>query len=308
MVKGLLIRQAFYVVDVALALLVALVIYFIADRQLESRAPTANPVDAAPTDQSSAVAMTRVGPLSDYDVIMSNGLFGPAGQASVPGAPQAEEAAFVPPPPTLTLHATAASDEPGDPLATAVIENSAAPTVQKIATYYHDQPVTENLYLKEVYPRKVVLENRKENSVSELVMADASKEPSPGTLAAMARGQVRRPTRLTGAPDTISLKRDEVAEELATYDYADVVNTLNPTMAEDANGNVTGITSDNFASIPLAASVGLQNGDVVNTVNGIKIDSDQKLIEIFNKFQNASTFRLGVTRNGTPVMLTLKLE
>ena len=86
------------------------------------------------------------------------------------------------------------------------------------------------------------------------------------------------------------------------------MSTLNPVMAEDDNGNVTGISSDNFASIPLASQIGLQNGDVVNTVNGIKIDSDQKLMEIFTKFKNSNTFRLGVTRNGTPMMLTFDLE
>jgi TPR repeat protein/beta-lactamase regulating signal transducer with metallopeptidase domain len=108
--------------------------------------------------------------------------------------------------------------------------------------------------------------------------------------------------------DGVVFDRNQVAQELASYDYADLVDTLDPQIAKGEKSNVTGITSDNFASVPLAREVGLKNGDVINTVNGITIDSDQKLMEIFTKFSNASTFRLGITRNGSPQMLTFNLE
>ena len=307
MVKGLLIRQAFFVVDLSLALLVALFIYLIAAKQLgvDSRAlppPPDDPVDSTPQ-------LPSVGPLSDYESIAASGLFGSAANMATDVVQTQENPNEVPPPPTLTLHATAASDIPGDPLATAVIENSAAATVTKVNTYYLNQPVTAELALKEIYPRKVILENKAANSLSTLEMRDPAEAPAPATPAVMARGPGKRPPAPTAATDNgVKLKRDELVEELAAYDYTEVVSTLNPVMAEDDNGNVTGISSDNFASIPLASQIGLQNGDVVNTVNGIKIDSDQKLMEIFTKFKNSNTFRLGVTRNGTPMMLTFDLE
>lgn len=307
MVKGLLIRQAFFLIDLVLAILLAFVVYKIADRQLE-RGPVAPPTVDISDSSGAPLKVAKVGPLDEYKGIGSSGLFGSAGDTSVPDV-ALTEVNTVPPPPTLKLHATAASPDPGDPLSTAIIENSAAPTVQKLSTYYHGQPVTDQLYLVEVYPRKVILENRKEKTKSELAMEDATEEKPQGTSAAMARNQIRRPVQLAqNTANTVSLDRNAVAEELASYDYASVVNTLNPEMAEDGNGNVVGITSSNFSSVPLAKEIGLQNGDVVNTVNGIKIDSDQKLMEIFTKFSNANTFRLGVTRNGSPTMLTFKLE
>jgi len=306
-VKGLLIRQAFVIVDLVLALLVAFVVYLIAVRQLEME-PAPPDLGGTRVDEP-GVMVAKVGPLAEYDVIGSSGLFGPSGDDAEPNEPIPIDPQLEPPPPTLKLHATAASIDPDDPLSTAIIENSAAATVQKISTYYHGQPVTDELHLKEVFPRKVILENRTKNTLSELAMAEVTdKNPQPAG-AALARNQVRSPVQLAqNTANTVALDRNAVAEELASYDYADVVNTLSPEMAEDDNGNVTGITSQNFASVPLASEIGLQNGDVVNTVNGIKIDSDQKLMEIFQKFGNASTFRLGITRNGQPQMLTFKLE
>ena len=308
MVKGLLIRQAFVIIDLSLALLVALFVYLIAERLLRE-----NPVAGGPVGPVEGTTTTfqlpTVGPLSDYASIETSGLFGPAANMAPPAVSTEDKVDVVAPPPTLTLHATAASEEPSDPQATAVIENSAATTVQKVATYYLNQPVTAELSLKEVHPRKVILEDKVAKTVSTLEMRDPTENPAPVTPAALARGpQKRPPSAAAETANAVTLNREEMVQELASYNYADVVTTLNPQMAEDDNGNVVGISSDNFASIPLASQVGLQNGDVVNTINGIKIDSDQKLAEIFEKFSNASSFRLGVTRNGTPMMLTFKLE
>ncbi|MCC6486938.1 MAG: hypothetical protein IT364_05505 [Candidatus Hydrogenedentes bacterium] len=308
MVKGLLIRQAFLIIDLSLALLVALFVYLIAERVLRE-----SPIALGPGEPGEgtmeAFQLPTVGPLSDYAVIETSGLFGPAASMATPAAPAVTEPDMVEAPPTLTLHATAASEEPSDPHATAVIENSAATTLQKVATYYLNQPFTAELSLKEVHPRKVILENKAANTMATLEMRDPTENPAPVTPAAMARGPQRRlPSAASETANAVTLNREEMVQELASYNYADVVSTLNPQMAEDENGNVVGISSDNFGSIPLASQVGLQNGDVVNTINGIKIDSDQKLAEIMDKFANASSFRLGVTRNGTPMMLTFKLE
>jgi type II secretory pathway component PulC len=304
MVKGLLLRQAFVIIDLGLALLVAFLVYLIADQQLESRTPKV--VHIGPTEIEPSIELAKVSPLDAYDMIGTSGLFGPAGDEAHPDEAVVPDTVIVPPPPTLRLHATAATIDPEDPVSTAIIENSVAQTVQKVSTYYRGQPVTDELVLKEVHPRKVVLHNPVKNSLSELLMPEASeKKPSGGPALAQLG---RQPVQVAQNTEALSLDRNAVAEELASYDYADVVNTLNPEMAEDENGNVTGITSSNFAAVPLASEIGLQNGDVINTVNGIKIDSDQKLMEIFTKFSNASTFRLGITRNGSAQMLTFKLE
>ncbi|MCC6695288.1 MAG: hypothetical protein IT365_06635, partial [Candidatus Hydrogenedentes bacterium] len=132
--------------------------------------------------------------------------------------------------------------------------------------------------------------------------ATATAQASAGTPA----GLQSQPASKTD--DMVVLNREKMVQEMGSYNYADVVSALNPQMAEDAMGKVVGIKSDNFAGVPLCGVIGLQNGDVVNTINGVKIDSDQKLAEIFEKFANASNFRLGVTRNAEPVTLSFRLE
>jgi hypothetical protein len=135
----------------------------------------------------------------------------------------------------------------------------------------------------------------------------ANIPPARGT--ALPRDSAKLPLKpIAKTDDAVVFDRNQLAEASASLDYADVVNNLNPQMAEDENGNVTGITSDNFASFLFAREIGLQNGDVINTINGVQIDSDQKLMEIFQKFAQASTFRLGITRNGEPVVLTFQLQ
>ena len=43
-------------------------------------------------------------------------------------------------------------------------------------------------------------------------------------------------------------------------------------------------------------------------VNGVNIDSQERLPEIFTKFQNATKFRLGILRHGKPQTLTISVE
>ncbi|MCC6487147.1 MAG: M48 family metalloprotease, partial [Candidatus Hydrogenedentes bacterium] len=122
--------------------------------------------------------------------------------------------------------------------------------------------------------------------------ATATAQASAGTPA----GLQSQPA--SNSDDMVVLNREKMVQEMASLNYADVVTTLNPWMVKDNEGKYIGIASDNFAGVPLCGVIGLQNGDVVNTINGVKVDSDQKLAEIFEKFANAVNFRLGVIRNG----------
>jgi S1-C subfamily serine protease len=97
-------------------------------------------------------------------------------------------------------------------------------------------------------------------------------------------------------------------EEINSYDYSDLMAQLNPQMVEDDKGNITGITSASLSSVPLAKQAGLKDNDVIQAVNGITIDSQEKIGEIATKVGNANTIRLSVLREGKPQMITVKVQ
>ena len=58
---------------------------------------------------------------------------------------------------------------------------------------------------------------------------------------------------------------------------------------------------------PLAALVGLRDGDVVQTVNGQDLDSKQKAFQILKKARTQSKIDIHVLRNGKAKNLSFDL-
>lgn len=304
MVKGLLIRQVFMAVDLSLALLVAFVIYMVTAKALDTSAIARSPGgNDAPL--AAPLAIQQVKDRAAYDAIVASGLFGPAGDFGKPSdVANVEAPTEVQTTASLKLYGTAAA-APADPLGTAVIENAAAKTLVKVATYYLGQPVTDELTLLEVHPRKVVLFNQAKNQREVLLMADTfMTAQAPGTP----RGGPAGPNLAPMGPKHPVIQRNEVAKELSSNSYQDLMTQLNPRFQTDDQGNVLGITSDSMSNMPLLAQAGLQDGDIVESVNGAKIRSEQDLVDIFNKFSASKTIRLGITRGGSAQTLTVGLE
>ena len=67
---------------------------------------------------------------------------------------------------------------------------------------------------------------------------------------------------------------------------------------------VNPVTGKAIAEVPLAKQLGLENGDVLQTVNNEKIDSEQKVLEMVQKYQDAGSFRIGIMRNGKQKIIT----
>jgi len=83
---------------------------------------------------------------------------------------------------------------------------------------------------------------------------------------------------------------------------------ITPKIETDDSGDVVGITADNIGQYPLAQKLGFQDGDVLQTINNERIDSREKLMEIFQRYQNAPSFRIGILRNGQPNVLVFDVE
>ncbi len=308
MVKGLVVRQGLTAINLLFALGIAYIVYLVVAQQFAG-APADMGIDD--TDHvASAVQLKTVGPRSDYETIINGRLFGDAGTVAAPEeAPPPLTETVVPTTAPVKLLATVAST-PTDPLATAIIDNPTATTPSKTSTYYLNQMVTDQLKLIEVHRRRVILLNTAKNQKEELQMAQLGGADTMAKAGPIG-GRNAKVAAAGGKDDDknhVTLERTAVMEELNAYDYADLMAQLNPQLVEDEKGNITGITSASLTSIPVAKQAGLKDNDVIQAVNGITIDSEQKIGEIAQKVSSQNTIRLSVLREGKPQMITIKVQ
>jgi len=243
--------------------------------------------------------LADVGPRSAYDALANSGLFGQAGKDKPPAPPP-------PPPPVdetetelpLKLAGTSATT-PKDLYATAVILNTSD---NALATFAVGQEVMAEplVTLEEIYPRKVILFNKKLNR-REVLRTDDEK----ALVKTASNKPIPAPNRRPSA--TITIDKSEVVQEIFV-NYADIVTQIKPEMYRDASGKVAGITAANLESLPLAKKLDVRDGDVLQTVNNEKIDSEQKVIELVQKYRNSNMVRIGLLRDGKPVTRTYRLK
>lgn len=310
MVRGLLLRQGLTGINLILAAAIGYIIYLVGMEHFGPKPAQRNVAELLENSSASDVAFQGVGPRGEYDSIVNGKLFGQAGAEST----TVETAAVAEPPVVQTtaplkLLATVAS-YPGDKRATAIIENPTATTPNKVSTYYQGQQVMPNLVLAEVHRRRVYLMNTAKNQKEELVMTSDSTESGLGKAPGLNRGVARMDRDVEKDKGHITLERQEVEQELSSTNTADLLADLNPEYVRDEKGNVTGITSASLSSLPLAQRVGLQDHDVIQSVNGMNIDNDDpaRLGEIAQRVGNSNTVRLSILRDGKPQMITVKLQ
>jgi len=304
MLRSLLIRQSFFWVDITLAVAfvvtVGAVVYgLLSPPKVDAMSVAAEPVDA------DAFQLAKVEDRSAYGSIISSGLFDDAGNFDADAEPP-------PPPPEpivenveqtkLSLRLIGTTVVPG--FSSAIIEEKDKRNTA--ATYLPDEAIMDNVTLLEIDKRSVLILNERggEKKRERLSMDDEDNRPQ---VAQAPQRQEPEPDRPTGGIQRITLNRQELMNEIMTS-YSDIVTKVRPELARDENGDVLGVTANNISQIPLARKLGLNNGDILQTVNNEKIDSEGKIYEMIQKYQNASSLRIGVMSNGAPKVITYRLN
>lgn len=91
-------------------------------------------------------------------------------------------------------------------------------------------------------------------------------------------------------------------------EYMALVGKHQPRIARDNNGNALGLTASDIAAIPGAGDYGFQNGDIVQSVNGIAITNELQLLGLVGQLQDAEHLDLNVVRGGKPVQVRIPLK
>lgn len=297
MLPGIAIRKGFLALDVILAALVVgiggILVQRVSERQAQVAAIDNGPMEAPSLD------FYKVKHRGAYQPILSSGIFGEAASAKEPEKPAEPPKEETLTDLALTLYGVTMAGTK-DPLATAMIQVAEGRAVPITTTFYIGDPVVPNVFLNEVRAREVVLDNRNKN---ELQVLKLEEELGQQQVANNRTTVTQRPS----TPNHVRLDRSEFIRDLQV-NYTDLITKVKPRYVKDARGRVTGITADNISNIPLARKLNLQDGDILQTINNEPVDSEEKIIEIINKYRNARSFRMGIMRNGRPTMLTYSLE
>jgi len=310
MLKALLIRQSFLALDFVLALLVAGVAFLVVSKYYEDTGGV-SAGDQTAVNRLDELQFAGVESRSHYEQIMESGLFGDAARSQRDEEPEEPEPAPVeevvdhglP----LTLRGTARASE-SSPYSRALIENAAQ---RNLEVYSVDDVVLDQIVLEEVGKRRAVLFNHSTNERLILRMDDEDDEQPAPIQQASRRPEPpsrRESPRSSGSGNNeVRLAREQVSREL-TENYAEILNQAQPQLHRDDSGQVAGLTAANISQLPLADELNLRDGDVIQTVNGIDIDSEERIMEILNRFGDLDTFRVGILRDGEPQMITYRLE
>jgi len=206
----------------------------------------------------------------------------------------------------------------------AIIQNLNQPPEEKKMLYLVGDKVSDGVFVYEIRRKEVILlvQGRKERlvmgegetgglgggtSLAPTTAATSRPGKSASTTSTTSRTstgvlpdepsrrsplQARRAITLT--PST--LNRQEVLEKME--ENAEALSRVKALPHYDSTGRFAGIKVTNIDGIPIASELGIQEGDIFVSVNGIPIDSMSKALELAQRFQNATQISITIIRNG----------
>lgn len=305
MLRSILIRQTFVWVDLTLAVLfigtAGMVIYTLlqpATVDLNTK------LDNLDVESAAALALPTIDTRAAYDALIESGLFGDAAKNE---APETKPEPLSPAPvvdTTLNLHLIGTTSLDEKLFASAIIQEGDQPT--GAAMYVVGEKIMDKVTLLEVGDREVYILNETSGTGKRERLSMDDKEAG-ALVNAAAPAPAPEPEAPSGGVQRITLNRDELMTDIMT-NYTDIATKLKPELARDESGNVIGVTANNISQVPMARKLGLGDGDVLQTVNNEQIDSEQKIYEMIQKYQNAASIRIGVMSGGKPKVITYRLN
>jgi general secretion pathway protein C len=146
------------------------------------------------------------------------------------------------------------------------------------------------------------------------------RPPSPPTPAATvsAHAHVEAPARGSrSVPPEIASKIQRVSDTEFRLDHAVVENVLEHQadlmksvriVPVQLDGKVVGIRLLGIRSDTLLGTLGIRDGDVVESINGYHLGSPEKALEAYARLRTATSLDIKLTREGEPVNIDYRIE
>lgn len=302
MLRGLLYRKLFAALETVLGVTIAGIVVVILIETVTGAVPP--PVRPIPPPSPTEGLRPSTRPISDYAILTDSGLFGSAASFNrdvVALPPEAVKSATKLP---LTLKGTTFTSLL-DPSATAVIEVREGQ--KKVGTFFKGEEIVSQVILREIRSMEVILENRRKTPPT---LERLTREEAKGPVA---RPVVKSSRVVTARRQGTILRfsRDDSVKKFSD-NMAALQSKLDVEVSRDSKGNVQGVTATNLSEYPelkeLAEEFGFQEGDILASVNGEPIDSQEKVYEIAEKYSDQLTFRITIIRGGKRIKLVYRFE
>ncbi len=280
-------------------------------------AQLAAPLKPAQTQASDTSGpLAQKAPLTHYEVINKRNIFNATPPAETPAAPQVSEPpppAPEPPPTPLPLKlvgTVAGADVPRF----AILESTGNPPGQAV---YQVGDMVQQVVIVDIRPDCVVLERGAGQRESLCFQLDTAPTPSPQGAGPVpgARQSAIVPTPQPGDlgrtgivrvdPGTWRISRDLIMENFANVGSLSSQATVTPYFVQ---GQQQGFRLSQMRSGGLLQQIGMQEGDVLQTVNGLNLYTPQEALQAYQQLQTESTVRINILRNNRPATLTYELR
>ena len=76
----------------------------------------------------------------------------------------------------------------------------------------------------------------------------------------------------------------------------------------EENGQVVGVKLYGIRRNSLLGKLGLQNGDLLRTINGFEMSSPDTALEAYSRLRSASNLSVAVTRRGRPMNIDYDIQ
>jgi general secretion pathway protein C len=169
--------------------------------------------------------------------------------------------------------------------------------------------------LKRIEPERVYILNSSDNRIEYIGL---NEPPEKGGVVAAAP-KVEAPKPDDGAPAAKELgagivKVSETSYKVPRSNVDEALNSL-ADLATQARivpafegGKPVGFKLFSIKPGSLYSKIGLQNGDVINRINGYDINSPEKGLEIYGKLKDAASVTVDVKRRGKPTTLDYTID
>jgi general secretion pathway protein C len=258
--------------------------------------------------------LTQQASMDQYAVIVKRNIFNanpPAeGDKAAPPPPPPPEPEVPPAPLELRLVGIAAG---GTKQRYAIIEDTRNRGAQHV---YHIGDVIQHATVVDIRPDCVILNAhgkreslcfQRETNASQASTASTAKAPPPSPRQAAAEREPDLPPTGVVRVDNGTWR---VSRELLMENFANLgaLSTQARVVTHMVQGQANGFRLTQLKSGSLLQQIGLQNGDILQQVNGLAIHSPQEALQAYQQLQSEGTVRINILRQNRPTTLTYEIR
>jgi len=281
-------------------------------------AQLAAPLQPTQTQASrTAGPLAQQAPLTHYEGINKRNIFNATPPSDTPESPRTAE----PPPPPPEVPATPLplklvgimAGKKAQAPRFAIIESMGSQPGQAV---YQVGDSVQQVFIVDILPGCVVLD-RGGGQQKLCFEKDAGTAPAPGAAPraaaapALVPSPVPQPDEAGGAdivridPGTWQIRREKILENFANVGSLSSQATVTPYFVQ---GQQLGFRLSQIRAGGVLQQMGLQEGDVLQKVNGLDIHTPQEALQAYQQLQTESTVRLSILRNNSATTLTYEIR